>query len=89
MVTLVVGLLIAGLCFAGWYESAASASDAGAAQEATRRWEYKVVEEFDNVRLERELNRLGEAGFEVAEFEIANQAGGAPRKVVILKKPRS
>ena len=47
------------------------------------RWKYKVVGHSNNKKLEKELNKLGQEGWEV----VAGGVGSWPNSQFVLKKP--
>jgi len=47
------------------------------------RWKYKVVGHTNNKKLEKELNKLGQEGWEV----VGGGVGSWPNSQFVLKKP--
>ncbi|MFL2963558.1 MAG: DUF4177 domain-containing protein [Candidatus Thalassarchaeaceae archaeon] len=47
------------------------------------RWQYKVVGTTNNKKLEAELNKLGQEGWEV----VAGGVGSWPNSQFVLKRP--
>jgi hypothetical protein len=58
-----------------------------------QKWEYRILQDRDTARLEREANRLGEQGYEIFAFQIVQPYAGENRVgdayfVMVLKRPR-
>jgi hypothetical protein len=58
-----------------------------------QKWEYRILQDRDTARLEREANRLGEQGYEIFAFQIVQPYAGENRVgdayfVMVLKRPK-